>query len=72
MAKEYRTTQGDMWDSIAKKTMGSEYFLSELIDANPQYREVVIFPANIRIIIPDVDTESIQPSPPWLEVEDEL
>jgi phage tail protein X len=60
------TIQGDTWDIIAKKTLGSEYYMSDLIDANPDYRETVIFPANVRLNIPDITTATTpQNIPPW-------
>lgn len=65
MSKTYVTVQGDMWDGIAKKTLGSEYFMTALIDANPQYREIVIFPANIQLIIPEVQVSVSTDLPPW-------
>ncbi|MBO8136806.1 MAG: tail protein X [Desulfotomaculum sp.] len=65
MAKEYVTVQGDMWDGIAKKTLGTEYYMSELIDANPEYREYVIFPAGIKLTIPEVSTPAPNTLPPW-------
>jgi phage tail protein X len=65
MPKEYITIQGDMWDGIAKKTLGSEYYMSELIDANPDYRETVIFPAGVRLTIPEVSTPVPELLPPW-------
>lgn len=66
MPKNYVTTQGDMWDSIAFKQMGSEYFMTDLIEANPSHRETVIFPANVQLIIPDVDLSQTPDNlPPW-------
>ena len=65
MPKEYVTIQGDMWDGIAKKTLGSEYYMTDLIDANPDYRETVIFSANIRLTIPEKATPTPQKLPPW-------
>jgi len=65
LPKEYTTIQGDMWDGIAKKTLGSEYYMSNLIDANPDYRETVIFSANVRLVIPDVATPIPKKLPPW-------
>ncbi len=62
---EYVTVQGDMWDIIAKKTMGSEYYMTDLIDANPEHREIVIFPANVRLVIPEVSTPESKNLPPW-------
>ncbi|MBE3586572.1 MAG: tail protein X [Thermoanaerobacter sp.] len=65
MPKEYVTIQGDMWDGIAKKTLGSEYYMTDLIDANPDYREIIIFPAGIRLVIPDISIPIPQILPPW-------
>ena len=65
MPKEYTTIQGDMWDGIAKKTLGSECYMSNLIDANPNHRETVIFSANVRLVIPDVSTQGPKILPPW-------
>lgn len=65
MSKTYTTIQGDMWDGIAKKTLGSEYYMDKLIDANPTHREMVIFSANITLTIPEVTTPSPQKLPPW-------
>jgi phage tail protein X len=65
MAKTYTTIQGDMWDGIAKKTLNSEYYMSDLIEANPEYKTIVIFPANIALTIPDIPTPLPQNLPPW-------
>lgn len=69
MIKTYRTVQGDMWDLIAKKTLGSEYRMTELMEANPAHIETVIFSANVELNIPEVvSTTYVQP-PPWLQTE---
>lgn len=68
MPSSYVTTQGDLWDSIALKTLGSEYYMSDLIEANPNYREITIFPANIRLVIPEISTPAPQTLPPWRQV----
>jgi len=65
MPKTYTTIQGDMWDGIAKRTLGSEYYMSELIDANPEHRETVIFPAGVHLVIPEVPTPVPELLPPW-------
>ena len=62
---KYITTQGDTWDLIAKKALGSEYYMTNLIDANPDHRETVIFPANALLVIPDVVTSQASSLPPW-------
>lgn len=65
MSKEYMTDQGDMWDTIAKKTLGDESYMTDLIDANIEHRETVIFSANIKLVIPEITTTSSKVLPPW-------
>ena len=64
---KYRTTQGDMWDSIAKHLYGSgnEKLMHVLIDANPQYRNIAVFSANCELVVPDVSIETRITWPPW-------
>lgn len=63
--RNYRTTQGDTWDIIAYRMYNSEKLMHLLIDANPQYREFVVFPANCELTIPDVSTEEAITFPSW-------
>lgn len=64
---EYVTRSGDTWDLIAKRTLGSEYYLTDLIDVNPDHRETVIFPAGITLTIPDIEPDMNPLSlPPWV------
>lgn len=66
MAKTYLTVQGDMWDTIAKKMLGSEFYLDKLMEANTQHADKVIFGANVQLIVPDV--APVIPAaklPPW-------
>lgn len=66
MPKAYITTQGDMWDLIAYTQMGNEKYMHLLIEANPQYRETVIFSANVTLTIPDVPAaQTVSNLPPW-------
>ncbi|EBJ4221238.1 phage tail protein, partial [Salmonella enterica] len=37
----YRTIQGDAWDSIAARLYGNEYLSYLLVDANPKHRLTV-------------------------------
>lgn len=63
----YTTQQGDTWDIIAKRQYGSELLMNKLIEANPDYRKMVIFPAGIKLETPFVE-ESINDDsslPPW-------
>lgn len=67
MSKTYVTTQHDTWDIIAKKQLGSEYLMHQLIEANPDHRETVIFSAGVVLTIPDPVEPVTQTLPPWKE-----
>lgn len=72
MAKTYVTVQGDTWDKIAYETLGSEYLLPLLFEANKQYRHIVIFPGGLTLNIPDVDTSVVTERPEWLGEDEDL
>lgn len=72
MAKTYTTVQGDTWDYIAFKTLGSEYLLPILLDANQKFRNEVIFSGGITLNIPDIDTSEMTERPAWLGEDEDL
>lgn len=62
----YVTQSGDMWDKIAHDIMGSEQCMGELIGANPDLIDYVIFSAGIEIQIPEIDdTQTDIELPSW-------
>ncbi|WP_425057614.1 hypothetical protein SCACP_21310 [Sporomusa carbonis] len=63
--RNYTTAQGDTWDIISYRVYGTEKVIDILIEANHQYRNVTIFPANIKLVIPDVETVALSTLPPW-------
>ena len=65
--KYYVTTQGDMWDSIAQDQMGSTDHTGLLMRANMMYALLgaYIFPAGVRLAIPDVPQRASGGLPPW-------
>ena len=69
MATYYVTKQGDTWDFIAYKQLGSEWFANKLISKNFFYGDQVIFPAGISLEIPEITDEeknNVQADlPPW-------
>ena len=70
MMKKYITQQGDMWDLIAFKLwpkLGAEFLMHDLIEANLEHVNRVIFPANIALNIPDIDLPVVKNLPPWME-----
>ena len=67
MQKTYQTHQNDHWDSISKRVYGSEHLMHILIEANPMYRMVAIFPANVMLNVPQkpVATTTREGAVPW-------
>ena len=66
--REYKTIQGDTWDGIAVKVYGDEKYMNELLEANQAYREIIIFPANVSLSLPDIQTQTTTILPPWKKV----
>ena len=64
----YKTIQGDTWDGIAVKVYGDEKYMNELLEANQAYREIIIFPANVSLSLPDIQTQTPTILPPWKKV----
>jgi len=65
MPSRHITSQGEAWDQIAKARLGHETMAHHLMDANPAHRHVVIFPANVELIVPDVEQPTQEEPPPW-------
>lgn len=63
--RNYTTAQGDTWDMVSLHVYGSEKYMAELIEANPEYREVVFFLANVRLKVPAITTPTPAKLPPW-------
>lgn len=61
----YRTVQGDTWDMIAYKQLGSTYYTDRLVSANLKYREILLFPAGIELVLPEIPETPSSTLPPW-------
>lgn len=61
----YTAIQGDTWDLIAKRIMGSEYAMSALINANIDKMNVRIFKGGESLVIPEINIEAVTIMPPW-------
>ena len=64
----YKTIQGDTWDGIAVKVYVDEKYMIELLEANQAYREIIIFPANVSLSLPNIQTQTATILPPWKKV----
>lgn len=65
MRKTYTTTQGDMWDLIAKRLYNDEASLNVLLEANQQYADIVVFQAGIMLEVPAYIAPVTSMLPPW-------
>lgn len=65
--KTYTTTQGDMWDIVSYRVYGGdEGYMGDLIAANPEHINTVVFPAGVVLTIPDVTPRASTTNlPPW-------
>lgn len=63
----YITSQGDTWDRIALKTMGSESYTGILLEANPDKQDIFVFSAGEVLTVPDVPESAVTADnlPPW-------
>lgn len=61
----YLTVSGDTWDVISYKVYGDENYVKELMEANPTYVAITIFPADIEIIVPDIEVKDNLTQLPW-------
>lgn len=65
MPSTYTTLSGDVWDNIAYKQLGGERYTSLLMEANPEYLDMVVFPAGAELVLPEVTSPTPETLPPW-------
>lgn len=66
--KTYTTRQGDTWDQIAYRLWKKEALMGVLMHANPEYGDVLVFPADYTLIVPNIIINDTQSGlPPWME-----
>ncbi len=65
MPNTYITVSGDEWDDIAYRKLGGERYTALLMEANPAYLGIVIFPAGVELTLPSIKTPIPENLPPW-------
>jgi hypothetical protein len=60
------TRQDEMWDALSFRIWGSEFYMDQLMDANPQYSDVIDFDANTLIMVPVVISPADTSQPPFV------
>lgn len=61
----YTTITGDTWDLISYKVYGSEFHIDELIKANKEYIDTVIFAGGIELKCPELAVKIMKSTVPW-------
>lgn len=61
----YTTIQGDTWDMIAYKKLGNTNYTDRLIAANPEHVGTLLFPAGVRLNLPEIEKKPNHNLPPW-------
>lgn len=63
---KYIAVNGDTWDSISYKAFGDEFQFAQIMEANREYSDVVIFVGGESVTIPDqIVVEDTVISSPW-------
>ncbi len=62
---EYVTMRGDTFDMLALDAYNNEFQAVEIIRANPQYADVLIFDAGVTLQIPALTEQAAETLPPW-------
>lgn len=61
----YTTQSGDTFDILALDAYNEETKASLIIQANPQYADVLVFDAGVVLKIPIIEPEAAATLPPW-------
>lgn len=67
----YETIQGDTWDLIAYKLFGDEKYMENLIVANWELLDILVFSSGTVIKVPDLPDESDSDFPFWRQKDDD-
>ena len=65
MSNVYRTVSGDAWDFIAYKAMGSESYMLDMMLANPEHADVLVFDSGVELTVPKLSEYSDSSLPFW-------
>lgn len=66
MPKTRTTTYGDTFDKLAFEFYDDPLLASVIIQANPDYADVLIFEDCVELVMPEINTVEIPTTlPPW-------
>jgi phage tail protein X len=62
---KYTTVQGDTFDMLAYRAYADEFKAHYIIQANPDYANVLVFDTGIILTIPILTKSAASSLPPW-------
>ncbi|NCE63019.1 phage tail protein [Pseudoflavonifractor sp. 524-17] len=65
MSGFYATAQGDTWDMIAYRKLGSTDYTDQLVSANLKHAGTLLFPAGVTLRLPEIEEKPNTNLPPW-------
>ena len=65
MSGSYTTVQGDTWDMIAYRKLGSTDYTDQLVSANLEHVGKLLFPAGVTLRLPEIGSKPNANLPPW-------
>ena len=66
MPSSYTTTQGQMWDQVALEELGDELNMGDVLAANVDEMDALVFSGDVNLAVPDEATPlAVQTLPPW-------
>lgn len=68
MAKTVTTRDSEMWDAISYRVWRSEFYMDQLMAANPAQAGVIAFDAGTVLIVPDVTSPPVIGLPAFMFV----
>lgn len=63
--KQYSTKQNDTFDKLALYFYGDEKIANYLIEANPQYSDVLVFDEGVKLWLPILEKVEASTLPQW-------
>ncbi len=64
----YATSQGERWTDVAYAFYNNASRTAELVEANPQYANRLVFEAGLELRIPILESTTAASLPPWKQV----
>ena len=66
MADKIVAKEGEQWDEVAKRALGAERYMTDMLRANPGYRYYVTLPGGLELTVPEVESDTTPSNlPPW-------